>query len=105
MFSLLFGFDVMKYPDNRLTHVLHNRAGFDVDEHGARINVLRGRVNQIIGGEYLCGAKGSITEISSGIGSWVQLEDIITVAGTGVYTLFCKECLNEASFILGVTSD
>ena len=104
MFDLLFGFDVMKYPTNRLTHVVPNRAGFDVDEHGARINVLRGRFNQFIGGDYLCGVKGAITEISSGVGSWVQLEDIITSAGSGVYSLFCKECLNEASFILGVNS-
>lgn len=95
MDSLFLAHDVMKWSDNMLTHVVKENS----------MNTIVKATNQMIGGDYLCGGKGSITEISSGIGSWVQLEDIITVAGTGVYSLFCKECLNEASFILGVTSD
>lgn len=101
MSNLLFVYDVMRYHGNRLTHVIRNVNNVDAGGFNEEsfVNSV-GMPNQMIGGDYLCGEKGMITEVYSSICSWVEVENLITLSSEH---FFCKECLNEASFILGVT--
>ena len=94
----------MKHDSNRLTHVVKNVNTVNVGQFGdaSFVNSV-GMPNQLIGGDYLCGSKGIITEIECGIDSWVAVEDLITEDDGHIRHSFCKACLNEASFILGVT--
>lgn len=103
--DLFFAHDVMKHPSSRLTHVVKNVNVANVGKFGdtSFVNSV-GMPNQMIGGDYLCGSRGIITEIECGIDSWVAVETLITEDSGSIRHSFCRNCLSEASFILGVTS-
>lgn len=104
MAELLFAYDLMKYPTNRLVHVVKNATNIQVEKFGEETINITGVPDQMIGGDYLCGVKGMITAIKCSIDSWLEVENLITASGVGENNVFCTACLKEASFIIGVKS-